>query len=351
MKGTQRIIDVGYGRATLRDMYTKGDMSSRLFYGLIELEGKYDVRHVSLDSRSSLVAAVRSSLLVLQPADCVYMTYLYEQPLVLLSFLRQLGFFRRRKVVVVSHKQLKTGRTCWQRWLYRMVYRNVNMILFHSQKNLEESVAAGMVDAERTRFFYWGDDLSYVDRTYSTRLGSFFISTGRENRDFDLLVRSFAQTDAQLELYTNRINYGNNYEKLERWQGRWKNVLIEFVDKSNDTTLRLGQRTAEALCVVIPLMKNHVNYCVGLTSIIEAMAMGKPIISSPNPYSPVDIEAEGIGIVAETEEQWVEAIRYMMSHREDVEQMGRRARRLAEERYNILSTARLLDEVLTSLQP
>jgi glycosyltransferase involved in cell wall biosynthesis len=96
-------------------------------------------------------------------------------------------------------------------------------------------------------------------------------------------------------------------------------------------------------------MKNHVNYCVGLTSIIEAMAMGKPIISSPNPYSPVDITKERIGIVADTLDEWVAAIKYMNDHPEEAEVMGKRARLLAEQCYNINSTAQLLDEMLQSL--
>ena len=123
---------------------------------------------------------------------------------------------------------------------------------------------------------------------------------------------------------------------------------IQFVDKSNDTTIRLAQRTAECRCVMIPLMKDHINYCVGLTSIIEAMAMGKPIISSPNPYSPVDITKEKIGLVADSEEEWVAAIKYMQDHPAEAEAMGQRARRLAEEYYNVNSTAKLLDEVLQS---
>ena len=179
-------------------------------------------------------------------------------------------------------------------------------------------------------------------------MGDFFISTGRENRDFDLMINAFAKTNAQLELYTNRINYDNNYESLEAYLNKYPNVNIQFVDKSNDTTLRLAQRTAECRCVMIPLMKNHVNYCVGLTSIIEAMAMGKPIISSPNPYSPVDITKERIGIVADTLDEWVAAIKYMQDHPEEAEAMGKRARLLAEQCYNINSTAKMLDEVLQS---
>lgn len=344
----KKIINVGYGRTTLREMFAAGNMSSRLFYGLIELEGKYDVEQVNYDSRASLTGLIRSNLQVTKACDFVYMTYLYEQPLILMAFLKSLGFYRKRKVIAVSHKRLKTGKNVLERFIYRMVYKHIDMFFFHSQQNLDDSVALGLTERSKSRFFYWGDELTYVDRTYKMTMGDFFISTGRENRDFDIMIKAFAKTNAKLELYTNRINYENNYEDLEAYQNKYPNVDIKFVDKSNDTTLRLAQRTAECRCVMIPLMKNHVNYCVGLTSIIEAMAMGKPIISSPNPYSPVDIAKERIGIVADSVEEWVSAIQYMQDHPDEAEAMGQRARHMAEEYYNVNSTAKLLDEVLQS---
>ncbi len=348
MSSKKKIINVGYGRTTLREMYAAGNMSSRLFYGLIELEGKYDVEQVNYDSRATLSGLLRSNFRVTRACDFIYMTYLYEQPLILMAFLKSLGFYRKRKIIAISHKRLKIGKNILEQFVYRMVYKHIDMFFFHSQQNLDDSVALGLTKRSKAKFFFWGDELSYVDRTYKMSMGDFFISTGRENRDFELMIKAFAKTKAQLELYTNRINYGNNYEDLEEYQNKYPNVDIKFVDKSNDTTIRLAQRTAECRCVMIPLMKDRINYCVGLTSIIEAMAMGKPIISSPNPYSPVDITKERIGLVADSEEEWIAAINYLQDHPDEAEAMGQRARRMAEQYYNVNSTAKLLDEVLQS---
>ena len=91
-------------------------------------------------------------------------------------------------------------------------------------------------------------------------------------------------------------------------QGKYPNVKIEFVEKSAKTTHMLAQRSAQCLCIVIPLLKQEIYYCLGLTSVVEAMAMGKPIISSRNPYSPIDIEKEQVGFVVDDEESWVKAI-------------------------------------------
>lgn len=345
----KKVLSFGYGFERMLKAYHVGDLSRRTFYGLLDLKEKYDVKVVSFESMGGLKSLFRNNMKMLEKSDIIYLLYLYVSPLILVSFLKSIGLCRKKKIVVISHENLHLGSDMKERWLHKLVFRNIDVILFHSQLNLEESVAQGLVRPERARFFYWGDDLVYVDRTYKVSAGNFFISTGREYRDFDILLSAFAQTNSELELYTNRINYDNNYESLDAEQGKYDNIKIEFVENTKETSRMLAQRTAECLCVVIPLKSQHVTYCIGLTSVVEAMAMGKPIISSPNPYSPVDIEKEKIGIVARSHDEWVAAINYLQSHPEEARAMGQRARSLAVSCYNIDSTARLLDDVFAAL--
>ena len=84
-------------------------------------------------------------------------------------------------------------------------------------------------------------------------------------------------------------------------------------------------------------------------SIVEAMALGKPVISSYNPYSPVDIEKEHIGFVVNDEKSWIHAINYLHTHRKEAHEMGNRARLLAESKFNIKACARQLSCCLESL--
>lgn len=51
----------------------------------------------------------------------------------------------------------------------------------------------------------------------------------------------------------------------------------------------------------------------------------------------MDIDKEEIGITVPygDTEGWVNAIRYLTAHPEEAERMGRNARRLAEERFNL----------------
>lgn len=338
----KRILDIGFGRKTLYELYKSTEMSSRLLYGLAQLEDVYDIHHVSLE-RPNLKGTILNNFKVLGKYEIIFMTYLYLPPLFLLAVLRKIGFYKKRKLFAISHIALMSGRNCFERILNQLIYNSFDTIFFHSQKNLEESIDRGLIQNIHAEFLFWGDDLEYIDQHINCSQGNFFLSTGREQRDFPLLLSVFSKTTVPLELYTNKVNYDNNYGYLEEMQGKYPNVKIEFVEKSAKTTHMLAQRSAQCLCIVIPLLKQEIYYCLGLTSVVEAMAMGKPIISSRNPYSPIDIEKEQVGFVVDDEESWVKAINYMISHPEETKKMGEKARILAERKYNIRECARQLN--------
>lgn len=341
----KKIITIEYGIDVIRCQYKEGETTRRLFYGTFQLEERYDVKYVSFNAYSRWKFLI-NNLKLLQPADMVYMPYLYVSTLVFITLLRSLGLYHGRKLVVVSHKTLDAGSGSFTRWLYRKVYGTIDVILFHSQKNMEDSVAASLVKSNHAQLLRWGDDLQYIDHNYSVSKGKFFISSGSEQRDFSMLINVFSSTGEKLELYTNKVHYDNNYSFLSEEQGKYSNIKIEFVERNANTARFLGQRTSECLCVVIPLIKKQVNYCVGLTSVVEAMAMGKPIISTRNPYSPVDLEKEQIGFFVDDATSWKKAVRYLAEHPDEATAMGHRARLLAEKLFNIDATAAQLESIL-----
>lgn len=42
----------------------------------------------------------------------------------------------------------------------------------------------------------------------------YFVSTGKENRDFDTLIQAFRKTGAKLKIMTAKSHAGQNYEDL-----------------------------------------------------------------------------------------------------------------------------------------
>ena len=343
------ILNLGYGKTILHERCQQGIMSSRLLYGTEEIRQtkRYEVVDCSLTDCGGVAGLLRNNLKAIEKADIVYLSYIYESPLLLLAFLKKIGLLKRT-LIGVSHRTVKKEGGFWECWMRKFVYRSFDKILFHSRKNMEESIASEMVKASQAEFLYWGDDLTFVDRTFPEKpMGDFLISTGRENRDYHTLIEAFADSHWKIEIYTNRQIGDNCYDDLAEQQGRHENVDIRFVDKSNDTTLALAKRLSECRAVTIPLMKDKIDYCIGLTSVIEAMAYGKPIISTYNPYSPIDIEKEGIGFFVETADDWRKAVAFLMEHPDEASAMGQRARRLAEEQYNIRQCAQQVERIMS----
>lgn len=340
------ILNVGYGKEALVAEYYKGNMSSRHFYGSIELESssKYVINNISLDSRKDIKGAIHNNFLMLKKANVVFIPYLFVMPLLFLAILKHLKL-TNKKIIAICHTTMKQGNGKIEQFVYKIIYSAIDIVFFHSKRNMEESIKNQSVKSSHARFLYWGDDLDYVDRMFpNPKMGDFFISTGREQRDYQSLIRAFNDNSVPLEIYTNKKNYDNSYDYLDEIKNIHDNIQILFVDRSNESTIKLAKRTSECLCVVIPLNMDHINYCLGLTSVVEAMAMRKPIICTYNPYSPIDIEKEGIGIVVNEKRSWEDAIQYIYTHKEEALKMGLKGRRLAEELFNIKQCAEQIEE-------
>ena len=342
----KKIIDVGFGRKTLYDLCCSTQMSSKWLYGMTQLSANYKIEHISwkqFNFRGNLV----NNLKMLKPCDVIFQTYFYVKPFYLIALLRSISLFRRRKLIGISHTALRTSNSKWNNWMLKIVYNSFDKILFHSKQNMMESIEKELIKPEKCEFLYWGEDLEYIDKNIKTSQGNYFLSTGRECRDFSTLISAFSKTtNIQLQIYTNKINYGNEYGYLEKEQGKYKNIQIQFVEKNTETTRKLAQKAGDCLCVVIPLNKDDIYYCLGLTSVIEAMAMGKPIISTRNPYSPIDLEKEGIGFYVEDELSWINAINYIYNHPDSAKEMGEKARMLAEKKFNIKKCAEQINHII-----
>ena len=105
----KKVIDIGFGRKTLYELYKSTQMSSRLQYGLAQLEENYQIEHISWEP-FTVKGLILNNLKVLRQCDVVFLTYLYMQPVLLLALLRRCGFFRKRKFIAVSHVPLREGR-------------------------------------------------------------------------------------------------------------------------------------------------------------------------------------------------------------------------------------------------
>ena len=123
-----------------------------------------------------------------------------------------------------------------------------------------------------------------------------------------------------------------------------ENIDLHFGERLMPYELAL--LVAQSQCVCICCKQS--NYTVGLTTVVEAMALGLPILCTRNPQMPMDLEAEGCGIYLEPydREGWERAIRYITEHPEEAREMGRKGRLLAEKYYNVEQCAKEVAEII-----
>jgi len=258
--------------------------------------------------------------------DVLYATHtLGIEPIILL---RALGLYRR-PIVVWHHQPIVKAKNPLREALARLFYRGIDHMIFFSEKLMQDSLLSKKADPSRMSMVHWGADLDYYDNLQNDGLHPIqFISTGKELRDFETLLKAFQETGLPLTLYAEkkREAYFDALHPAE-------NIELHYGDRPIPHEIAL--KVAQSRCVCICCQKS--NYTVGLTTVVEALALGLPILCTRNPQMPIDIEAEGCGFWIEVGdvEGWKEKLRYIADHTEEAQMMGRKGRALAEQYYNV----------------
>lgn len=326
--------------------WEKGIFPSHFLYGALQLKQYgieviwHDQIHLYKRFRDTL-KATKKILTCRQPYDILYATHTRGiEPVILLRALR----LYRHPIVVWHHQPIVKAKNPLREALARLFYRGIDHMIFFSEKLLRDSLQSQKADPKRMSVVHWGADLDYYDnlpvhpfssgkpmvdgQIENQSWGGGFISTGKELRDFRTLIEAFNNTGLPLTLYAQK-----QQESLFANIKRRRNIDLRFGERLMPHELSL--LVAQSQCVCICCQRS--NYTVGLTTVVEAIALGLPILCTRNPQMPMDIEAEGCGIYLEPgdREGWEKAICYIAEHPEEAKAMGRRGRALAEQYYNV----------------
>ena len=286
-----------------------------ILYGLPLLEnyGIHSVMHKCkyFSSRLKLMFyATKEILFCKEKYDVLYATsFRGIEPVI---FLRALGLYRK-PIVIWHHTAVVTNPKPWREQISRLFYKGIDHLLAEMPDRKPEG----------------------------------FISTGKENRDVDTLLQSFSATNEELDLYI-AVSCGNiNYKKILDRYSVPDSIHIHYTD--GVIPYELGKLVARKSCIVICCL--DFPYTVGLTTLVEAFALGIPVICSRNPNFEIDIDKEEIGITVEYNDVqgWIDAIRYIADHPEEARRMGENARKLAEERFNLEIFSREIAESLLEI--
>jgi glycosyltransferase involved in cell wall biosynthesis len=199
-----------------------------------------------------------------------------------------------------------------------------------SESLYNESISTWSEFKDKFVYIPWGADLRfYPTPDCDPKPEGYILSIGATRRDFKTLVEAAKKSDRQFVVCTPHES-GLTQGELP------KNVTLR--EKSYMSYAEIFQLYRNALAVAIPLdlPENYRGTQIGLTSMLEAMAMGRPIIMTHHPLIDINIQEERIGIWTHTKDvnSWVEAIGKISSDPKQAAVMGQRGRLLCEEKYN-----------------
>lgn len=260
-------------------------------------------RHLRLllGNRHSQWVAARSHADVLLAGD--------PSTLASLALLRRLG--QRRPVVAVVHPQVvRTSITS-------LVLRSYDVVVTISTQLRAQLIDELQLDPARVLCGPYGPDLDWPG--YTSRPGSAVVSTGKTHRDEETLLAALG------------AHGGSGVVHTRAFEGTRRAGLVRHVGSASYEVV-MGD-LQEAGVVAIPLAR--VDGTFGVSELNDALALGKPVVMTRNPFIDVDIEAVGCGIWVDPNDvgSWVAALAAL----EDpaVRQgMGRRGRAFAERHWN-----------------
>lgn len=316
------------------DEWRQGRFPAHYLYGATELKGNgidvvWHTRERDYPRWHVMLLTAWRLLFTRRHVDAVYATH--YKGLEIIIMLRALRLYRR-PIVVWHHQPIITSKSFIRERLGRLFYKGFDRLIFFSEDLINTSLLSMKADKNRMILGHWGADLSFYDGVNKAKLGKNFISTGKELRDMPTLLSAFNKEGELLDIYISRKAGGVNYKDIFENGHVADNICIHYTN--NLLVYELSKKVAEAACVVICCQETR--YTVGLTTLVEALALGKPVICSHNPHWPINVDEErcGISVSYYDVEGWRRAIRYIADNPAEAQEMGRRGRLLAEKMYN-----------------
>jgi glycosyltransferase involved in cell wall biosynthesis len=250
------------------------------------------------------------------------------------------------------------------------VHRRMDRIALHARQQYETAVTALGIEPGRLAVIPYQVDAQFW-RPQAAVEEPLVVSVGLEYRDYATLFRAVAGSDIRVV-----IGAASHWSQHEfDGEAPPSNVRIGSFDY-----VALRDLYARSSVVVVPLV--DVDNQAGITTILEAMAMGKPLIVTQSlgqtdvledrrqtargglrsrPPSLTRVIAESLGIPVEATGFYVapgdadglrRAIDYLLVHPEERARLGASGRRVAEDLFTVEHFAeRMRSLVLASLHP
>lgn len=263
----------------------------------------------------------------------------------LLAYLRALSAWPVPIVTLAHHPQAGGRMAYLRRPFHRLQLRGTDLFPALSERvaaEIRDSAAeAGITQADFAPAVPWGPDIDYYARCKPEYPGQGVIAAGRTGRDW----ATFGQAATAAGIPTHIVCLQADVEPVFKSFG--SNVRVTAAAKESDQSYsRLLPLMARARALAIPLSSTAA--LGGLTSLTDALGLGKPVIMTRHPLIDLEIEQEGIGrwVDAGDVKGWVEALRWFDAHPDEAAAMGRRATALAASTWNSVRFSAAIESLL-----
>lgn len=280
--------------------YKKGLIPSHWFYGAVEME-KDGHEVIWCKEGDSILHDL--SLYCKHKPDIIFLPNLNMKNHLLLLVLVWLRIIRIPLYAYLHHAPLRNEGL--KSYLYNMLLPVFQHLFFLSEKSMQETIDGGFIKKEKCSVPGWGADMDFYKKIKTSDNG-YFVSTGKENRDFDTLIEAFRRTGAPLKIMTAKAHASQNYENLKEKCKNIPNIEVILTENSSSVYPAMLEAMANAKALVCPLLNDCLTYCVGLSTIADAEGLHKPLLITQNPYH--TSQRMTSFCVVKTVEDWVCAI-------------------------------------------
>lgn len=358
-KQTRVLLINSYSFEKIHENWKNGINPSHYLMGKIELEksGKFVVdihtnqKYKWLDDIGKFLKIpyldqqVRA-LLIIKHYDLIYMPYPLSTSR-LLSMLKMIGLVHT-PMVGLAHQNFiyyKKKESLFNKFGI-MRLRQFDAFAFFSERLMQKTsddLKLSQEEIQEKCFpVRWGADLEFYKGIKNMRSSDnmpYAVCAGTADRDYDMLIKAFENIPLNLKIYCTP-NTIPNADSLPA------NVTVDTTWVPYDQLL---QAYVDAEFIIIPLkeeIKNKGN-TYGLTVLLDAIAVGKPVLMTHHPFLDIDLEKEEIGLWVKdnTTAGWAKKLTQMISDEVDLQKMGDTAKKLHLSKYNIDSFARQMGEI------
>lgn len=257
----------------------------------------------------------------------------------LLSLMRSIGLFNKPIVAIAHEKFEKTWAT---NILINLFVKGYDTLVCLSEKIKDQYQNEFSFNSNKLDVLEWGVDLPFYDYNLEKTDSDlqvcdppFFLTAGRTYRDYETLTTAFESLDCQLKIYCTKDSAPINRALAKNIKVFYHPQKLYFLSHAE---IFAEHKRAYAVAIPLDINPRKVSYTmIGLTSLLDALALGKAVIMTKYDHINIDIEKEGIGLWVKPGDVagWRKAVSYLLEHPNETQEMGKRARLLCEQKYNL----------------